>query len=173
MIFFKKNKNKIIFIILLFMICSVIGYIYEEILFLITKHKFVDRGYLYGPYLPIYGYGGVLVYLLFNKFKRNPLIIFLFSSLTCGGLELIVGFLLKTLQNKRLWNYKGHFLNIGGFVCLSSVIAFGVGGLCLIYILIPLLKKLMFNVNKNILKIICLMFIFVFIIDHIFCIIYK
>ena len=128
------EKNNIIKIGLLFYICSIIGYIYEMILCVIDNGKFLSHGILYGPWLPIYGSGALLIYYL-RKYRKRPLIIFTLSFLLSGLLEFLCGYLLFNFLDMRLWDYRGWFLNISGYVCFLSAFIFGCGGIFIIYFL--------------------------------------
>ena len=123
------------------------------ILCFIYNGKFLSHGILYGPWLPIYGTGAILISLL-KKYRHHPFIVFILTFFITGILEYICGYILLEFLNKRLWDYRGWFLNINGFVSLFSSIGFGIGGLIIIYGLIPLIKMIVKKVNKKYLKII-------------------
>lgn len=144
-----KEKNiNIINLAILFYLCSIIGYLYELILSLIFNGKLLSHGILYGPWLPIYGTGSIFVTIL-NKYKKHPLLIFLLSFFITGILEYICGYLLLRFLNKRLWDYRGWFLNINGFVSFLSAFCFGIGGLIIIYFLLPSIKKIVSKIKKK------------------------
>lgn len=100
------------------------------------------RGANFLPWLDIYAMGALLIYFLTYKRRKNPLLVFLISALSCGALEFIAGFAIyECLDGFRPWDYNTEILNfgnIGGFVCLRSVLVFGLCGLVLIYGLVPL-----------------------------------
>lgn len=148
-----KKEDIIIKIAILFYICSIIGYIYELILNLIMTGKIISHGILFGPWLPIYGTGSILI-MLFYKFKKNPWLIFGLSFFVTGVLEYICGFILLKFLKMRLWDYTGYFLNINGYVCFLSSLCFGLGGLLITYLIYPLIEKLYNKTNKKLLKII-------------------
>ncbi len=147
-------KNEVLIKLgVLFYICSILGYFYELILNYIQTNKIFSHGILNGPWLPIYG-TGALVIMLLNKYKKNPIIIFLASFILTGLVEFISGSILLYGLKIRLWDYTGMFLNINGLVCFLSAFCFGLGGLLVIYCIYPLIQKLYDIVNKKILKII-------------------
>lgn len=144
-----KNKEEwIVKLAVLFYITSIIGYFYELILNYINTNKFFSHGILNGPWLPIYGTGSLLIMLLL-KCNKKPFVVFLLSFLVTGTLELISGFMLLKFLKMRLWDYTGYFLNINGFVCLLSALCFGIGGLLVIYVIYPLVKKIYEKINKK------------------------
>ena len=87
--------------------------------------------------------------LLLKKFKRNPLVVFLLAMLSTGILEYLTGYFLWEIYHKTWWDYTGLFLNIDGYVCLRSVLTFGIGGLLLIYIVEPLICLIMSKTPKK------------------------
>lgn len=146
-----EKENNLVKLAILFYMCSIIGYIYEMILCFIYNGKFLSHGILYGPWLPIYGTGALLISLL-NKYRKHPILIFILSFFITGILEYICGFLLLKFLNLRLWDYRSWFLNINGFVSLFSSIVFAIGGLIIIYGLLPLIKMIIKKINNKYLK---------------------
>lgn len=160
----ENKKDNLIDILILFYICSLIGYIYEMILCYIYNGKFISHGILYGPWLPIYGSGAILISLL-NKYRRHPILIFILSFFITGILEYICGFILLNFFDMRLWDYRGWFLNINGFVCFLSALCFGIGGLLIIYGIIPLVKVIKKYVQEKKLKILLIAITSLFLLD--------
>ena len=145
------ENEKVIKLGVLFYMCSILGYFYELILNYLHTHKIFSHGFLKGPWLPIYGTGS-LVIILINKYKKYPLVIFLLSFILTGIVEYTGGLLLLKVLKMRLWDYTGMFLNIDGLVCFLSAFCFGIGGLIVIYIIYPLIDKLLKKVNLKIIK---------------------
>ena len=143
-----KKEEKIVLIIQIILISAIFGFIYETIFYRIDLGYFVKRGYTIGPWLPIYATGGLLIYLSNIKNKNNILKIFINSAVMCGLLEFIVEYLLLHISHIRLWNYNTEILNygnIGGYICLRSVLFFGLSGVFLMNIVLPLITKI---INK-------------------------
>ena len=164
------NKKKLTTIFLIFVLCGIFGFIYEMLFYRIDLGYFVKRGSTFGPWIPIYGFGALLIYFIAGKFKKKPILVFLISLVVSGLLELISGFVLLKVFHLRLWNYNEEILNfgnIGGFVCLRSILTFGLFGLLLIYIITPLIEKIVLKDKKNILFIISLLLTIIFILDNI------
>lgn len=158
---------------ILFLVASIFGWIYEEIYFLIADHELTNRGFLYGPYLPIYGAGAVLITLLLKRFKKNALLFFFLTMLVTGILEYAVGFILLEVWDKRLWDYTGVFLNLQGFVCLRSVVSFGIGGLFLIYLAEPLVNNITNKFSKSFDTLTLIIIPLIFVIDFIFSLLFR
>lgn len=146
-VIFMKN-DLIIKIGITFYLSSFLGYLYELILCYIYNGKIFSHGFFFGPWLPIYGFGALLIMGL-QKYQDKPLVIFFLSFFLSGLLEGISGYLLLKVLKTRLWDYTGYIFNIGGYVCLLSAFCFGIGGVILTYIINPLVDKLLKMVNKK------------------------
>ncbi len=127
--------------VLLFFLLAFAGWLWEVALFLVTDHALINRGVYRGPYLPIYGAGGLLLCFLFRRLRKHPFLVFLGSAAVCSLLEYFTGFFLEMLWGIRWWDYSGHFLNINGRICLLGAVIFGMGGAALICLLLPLYEK--------------------------------
>lgn len=166
---FKMNMCKYL---LIFFAGSFAGYIYEVIFYLLFDHELVNRGFLYGPYLPVYGFGAVILVLLLKRFKKNPLVVFLFAMFVTGVVEYFTGYLMWQIYHKMWWDYTGLFLNIDGYVCLRSVLTFGIGGILLIYLIEPLICKFISNIKKKVYRVSCVL-LFIIIFDFILTIMFR
>ena len=133
---------------LIFYLSSILGYIYELILCYYYTGEIFSHGFLFGPWLPIYGIGSLLI-LLINKYKDKPLIIFTVSFLITGILEYTFGLFLLKAFKMRLWDYTGRVFNIDGLVCLLSAFCFGMGGLIITYLIEPFVNKILQVCSKE------------------------
>lgn len=158
------KKEKIIKLGVLFYLTSILGYLYELIIHYYYTNKIFSHGMLKGPWLPIYGIGALLISNL-SKFKQNPLKIFVLTFFITGFFEGISGYLLLKIFKIRLWDYTGRFLNINGFVCFISALCFAIGGLIIIYLLMPLINKIVDKIDKKYIKITLILLSVVFSID--------
>ena len=118
-----------------------LGWVWEVCLTLFSDGIFVNRGALFGPWLPIYGSGGVLILFVLQKLRDRPFLTFFLTILICGVVEYGTALYLETFKHLKWWDYTGYFLNIHGRVCLEGLLFFGIGGLAFIYILAPLLDQ--------------------------------
>ena len=132
--------------ILLFFIYSLIGWIVELITYGLENKRITDRGFLIGPYLPIYGTGGILMTLLLQKYANDPLVVILIGAIVCSALEYITSFLMEKLFKARWWDYSHMKFNINGRVCLLYAILFGLGG----YVVIAFINPFLFSVFDSI-----------------------
>lgn len=163
--------TKLMIVLLIFVISGVFGFVYETIFYRIDLGYFVKRGTTIGPWIPIYGFGGLFITFFAYKFRKNPFLVLLLSMVTCGFLEFITGYLLFNIGGTRLWDYNTeiwNFGNIGGYICLRSVLFFGVSGIFLISVVIPLCKFVAFKCPRIIFSFICLFFGIMFMFDFIF-----
>ena len=128
-------------LILLFFIFSCIGWVWEVSLHLVNDGEFVNRGVLHGPWLPIYGSGGVLILTVLNKFRKNPAAEFVAIVVLCGVVEYFTSYYLEVTQGKKWWDYSGYFLNLNGRICAEGLLVFGVGGMAIVYALAPVLDN--------------------------------
>ena len=153
----------------LFFIASIIGWSFEVIMHIIEHGEFVKRGVLQGPWLPIYGYGCLLILTILHKFRKKPLQEFILIILLCGLVEYFTAVYLEyVFDGTKWWDYSGYFLNIQGRVCAEGLLVFGIGGIILVYILAPLIDNVLQKMNPKKLAIICCSLLCLFIFDHIY-----
>ena len=136
-------------------LAGIFGFIYEFIFYYFNggMKEFYWRGGNFLPWINIYATGSILIYFLTHKYKKSPLKVFLISTLSTGILEYIAGLGMYIIGNGfRCWDYNTEILNfgnIGGFVCLRSVLFFGISGLFLMYVIVPILFYMARKMNKK------------------------
>lgn len=136
------------------MIYSVIGWVYESTICSIGQRKLINRGFLNGPYCPIYGTGAVLVLLVLGRIQNPVLLFFAGAVLTCS-LEYLTSWLMEKLFHARWWDYSKREFNIGGRVCLIGAVVFGAFSVVLILVLHPWVKSLTDRLTDTALTWIC------------------
>mgnify|MGYP002626561371 CR=1 FL=1 len=119
-----------------------VGWIWEVLLHLITHGTFVNRGTMFGPWLPIYGYGGVALLILLKDIRKRQDIYFILSMIIAGVIEFTTSWYLEVFNHLRWWDYRGYFLNINGRICFEGLLVFGLGSLAITYFFAPLLNNL-------------------------------
>lgn len=171
---FKKeelSKRDIINLYILIMISSgIFGFVYETIFYRIDLGYFVKRGSTFGPWIPIYVFGGLFITLLTYKYRKKPLIVFLLAMIISGLLECLTGMFFYEVFNTRLWDYNTeiwNYGNINGYICLRSVLFFGLSSLILVYLMIPGLIKIIKKISKKIISVVSLILIVCFVLDMI------
>lgn len=138
------KKTLIRILLLVFVLGGIFGFIYEELFYRIDLGYFVKRGTTFGPWIPIYGFGSVLIVIATESVRKSPLTVFFRAALITGSLEYITGYVLYRFFELRLWDYNTeiwNWLNIGGFICFRSVTFFGISALLLQYVVHPLLEE--------------------------------
>ena len=150
---------EILKIYLLFWIFAILGWLMEVIVCSLSDKRIVNRGFLIGPYCPIYGFGAVIM-LILSPYKEHPLIVFSLALMMCTILEYITSFFMEKLFQIRWWDYSHDSFNINGRVCLRNALAFGALGVLFVKYLNPFFMGL---INKLTDKGICFACIMVFI----------
>ena len=146
--YLKKIETQNLFM-QIFIIGGVFGFLYEEIFYWFDLGIWTKRGITYGPEIPIYAFGSIFITLMVISKKEKPIQVFLIGTIVSGVLEFLTGYVLFHVFHTRLWNYNVEILNfgnIGGYICLRSVLFFGISSLLLLYGIIPGLNIL----NKKI-----------------------
>jgi ribosomal protein S4 len=136
---------------LMFFVFSFVGKIWEIGVLYFQEGVIVNRGSLYGPWIPIYGTGGVAVIILLSRIKKRPILTFFMAMLVCSVIEFSAAKFLETAKHLRYWNYNGYFFNIEGDVCLEGAITFGVLCMIGIYLIAPRLDNVFckFSMKKR------------------------
>ena len=134
------------------MIYSIIGWVYESTICSIGHRKLINRGFLNGPYCPIYGTGAVLVLLVLGRIQ-NPVLLFFAGALVTCSLEYLTSWLMEKLFHARWWDYSKRKFNIGGRVCLIGAV--GAFSVVLVLVLHPFVKSLTDRLTDAALNWIC------------------
>lgn len=168
----KISAVRLCYGLLIFLTGCLAGWIYEEVFYWITEGLLRNRGILYGPWLPIYGIGALGIYAL-KPLKRHPVLLFLLCAAVAGVVEYIIGYAGIHYFGLRLWDYRGLFLNIGGIICLRSVVSFGVLGMVFHYLLEPTGEKLFRRMPERTIYACCLMLAALFLADCILSFLFR
>ena len=174
-----NNKELITFICLVIIICGFIGWGVEVLFYYIDSgfKTIYWRGGNFLPWINIYAWGALLMITMAYKNKEHPLHVFLISMASAGLLELLSGyFLYGVLGWTKSWDYTQEVMSgftIGGYVSLRSLVGFGIGGLFLIYVLTPLLIKLVTSKHKNKVFIISIVLVAIIMIDELYNLIFA
>lgn len=150
---------------LLFIIYAFLGWIVEIINNVVVFKKFVNRGFLIGPYCPIYGVGGLIATIFLTKYKESIIVLFVMSMFLFALLEYFTSYLMEKLFKARWWDYTDYRFNINGRICLETLIPFGLLGCFAIYVVNPIIFSIFNMTNIVVLRIIALVIFIIFIID--------
>lgn len=153
-------------LMIIFMMYSVIGYVVEVISASLTNKKFcLSRGFLIGPYLPVFGFGCLIITTFISKYSDDYIVIFILGMFLCCLVEYVTSYVLEKIFGLRWWDYSDRKFNINGRINLVTGIKFGLGSIFLLKVLNPILFRLFDIIPNNILIIISLLLTFLIIID--------
>lgn len=124
-----------------FFIYAIIGYVIEVIYCSFGERRLVNRGFLHGPWLPIYGIGALLIIIATAPFIRSPLAVFVVTVIVTSALEYLGSVILEQVFSIKLWDYSTYPLNINGRVCAKNSALFGLLGLGVVYGLHPYIEQ--------------------------------
>ena len=129
-------------LIIYFLVYSFLGYLSEVAYCSIGQHRLVNRGFLYGPWLPIYGFGGLLVVIFLDPVSQWPPLVFVLAFLLTSLLEYFTSWALERLFSVKLWDYSRMKVNINGRVCLLNSTLFGIMGIVTVRIAEPIVADI-------------------------------
>lgn len=152
---------------LIFMIYAFLGWSMEMVVCNIKSKKLVNRGFLVGPYCPIYGYGCLLIIILLKKYSDDPLALFIMASLICSILEYFTSYIMEKVFKARWWDYSKKKFNLNGRICLQNLVAFGILGLFIFYVVHPAVLKMLNLMSVSTMSVISQILFIIFIIDNI------
>ena len=139
---------------LIFILFSFIGWISEVIYVGVTSaHKFVNRGFLYGPLCPVYGFGGVMILMLPPSLYKTWIPLFFASMILCTIVEYFVSWLMEKLFHTRWWDYSHYKIQLNGRICLLNSILFGFLGVVVIHFVYPLMIDLLNSLGQTLINI--------------------
>ena len=127
---------------LIIVISGMFGWLYEVVFYYFNSGmtEIYWRGGNFLPWINIYAMGAILIYVLTYKKRKNPLFVFIISMISTGILEYIGGAFMEHIMHIKCWDYTNEILsfgNINGYVCLRSVLVFGLSALLLMYLIVP------------------------------------
>lgn len=150
---------------------SFLGWICESTYVSVPRKQFINRGFFYGPYIPIYGFGSLIALYPLMPFKNNPILIFFFGAFLCSVLEYITSWAMEKLFHMRWWDYSRYKYNINGRVCLLNSSLFGLMLLALVYIIHPSVSHMIEKISLSTMILFLSVFSISFLIDFVFTLI--
>ena len=148
-----------------YFVFSVLGWIWESIYCTIKERKWQNRGFLYGPLCPIYGFGSIIALLVYDLISLGivhqlswwmTLIVGFFLSMI---LEYPTSYILEKLFHARWWDYSDLPLNINGRTCVITSLGFGIGAIIIMNYLIPSYEQALVIIPASIIAIFCVIFV--------------
>ena len=150
---------------LLFISYSFLGWLMETVTKFVQYKRFINRGFLIGPYLPIYGFGSLFIILLLEKYKNDIFAIFMLSIVICSILEYFTSYVMEKIFCARWWDYSNKKYNVNGRICIDTMIPFGLLCVILIKIVNPFLRSIFNLFSKKNLHIIALIVLILLLTD--------
>lgn len=164
---------------MIIVIGGVFGFLYEYLFYFFNggMKEFYYRGGNFLPWINIYATGSVMIYILSYKYRKNPLKVFLISVISTGLLEYFSGLGIYIIgDGLRYWDYNTEILNFGninGFVCLRSVMFFGLSALLLMYAIVPFCFHVASKSNKKVFLIVTISICSIFLADEFYNLIFT
>lgn len=152
---------------LLFISYAFLGWCMEVTCKFIQHKKFINRGFLIGPYCPIYGWGALAITILLKRYMEDPLVLFVMSTLICSIIEYLTSYFMEKKYHARWWDYSNKKFNINGRICLETLIPFGILGVAIMYGTNPILFKLYNQIPQLVINILTVILFIGFIVDNI------
>ncbi|MBR3668062.1 MAG: hypothetical protein IKN66_13095 [Ruminococcus sp.] len=122
-----------------FVIYAFFGWCLEVVYQAVEHGKFINRGFLNGPYCPIYGFGVIIVCGTLDPIKENILVLYFGAVILTTSLEFITGFLLEKIFHQKWWDYTAEKFNLKGYICLKFSLLWGVACLVTVRLIHPLI----------------------------------
>lgn len=154
--------------VLFFFIFSMLGWLWEVCLEIYRGNGFINRGTMLGPWLPIYGSGGVIMLALLNRFRDKPGLTFFLGMTVTSIIEYVTHWFLEVTRKIRWWDYTGYFLNLNGRIYLEGSIVFGLMGCAVIYFIAPTLKKYFMKLPEIFTFCLCIALAMAFFVDFVY-----
>lgn len=153
-------------LVIVFFIYSVTGYIIEVTSCSLTWKKVtLSRGYLIGPYIPIFGFGGIFMTYLLRQYENNIIDLFINSMVGCCLIEYFTSLLLEKIFKLRWWDYSDKRFNINGRVCLENGFWFGVCGVVFVKYIHPVLINFLYSFPTKVIYVLGIVFLSILLID--------
>lgn len=155
---------------LMFLIFSFLGWVMEVTLKYIQFHRFINRGFLIGPYCPIYGFGVVFITVvvggLFGQ-KGSIIEVFFAGFVICGALEYFTSWYMEKMFHARWWDYSQKPMNLHGRIWIGNLILFGLASVLIVYLLDPYYFKWMTYLSDTLLMVLGIIIIILYLTDTI------
>ena len=155
-------------IVLQFFIFGFAGWCMEVILKYRQYHRFINRGFLTGPILPIYGFGVILITLVVGRLssvESGVMTTFAISLVICGLVEYLTSFVLEKIFHARWWDYSQKPMNLHGRVWIGNLVLFGLAGVAIIHIVNPVLFPALDRIPLNTRKVTAVVLLAIFAAD--------
>lgn len=132
-----------------FIIYAFFGWCLEVVYQAVEHGKFINRGFLNGPYCPIYGFGMIIVTGTLEPIKENVIVLYIGSVILTTSLELVTGFVLEKIFHQNWWDYSDERLNLKGYICLKFSLLWGIACLVAVRLIHPFVYGFVEHIPKT------------------------
>lgn len=129
-----------------------LGWVWETCYVSVCQARWVNRGFLHGPFLPIYGTGAIVVLIFTLPFRNEAVLVFIVGMASATLLEYFTGVAMEKMFHVRYWDYTGKPFNLNGHICLISSLAWGVFSVILTIYGHKPVERLALFMNQNLLE---------------------
>lgn len=143
------------------------GWCFESLYVSAKTKKWVNRGFMKGPFLPIYGCGAVIILFSTIPVMSSPVLVYILSTIAATVLELVTGIVMERLFKVKYWDYSGNFMNYKGYICIKSSITWGFMGMLVTYVINEPVAKFIDSLNVWISALIVVILTVIFVFDFI------
>ena len=154
-----------------FIMFSILGYVFEMVMCGIIDRKLTNRGFLCGPWIPIYGFGCLAIIWALHNLKDNVILLTILGMLITSLLEYITAWILEEIFHNKWWDYSNEKLNISGYVCLKNSLCFAIGTPLVVIYLDPLVTNMFLEMKDIALYILSIVCFILFIADTIYSVV--
>ena len=136
---------------LFFYIYCFFGWIIESIYVSVCTGNWVNRGFMRGPVIPIYGTGAIIILFAVIPFRTSLILVFILGTVAASILEFVTGFVMERIYKVRYWDYSDKPFNLCGYICLFNSLCWGVLSILLIYLVHSWVEKGVLFLNDMVL----------------------
>lgn len=134
-----------------FLIYCFLGWLWESCYVSVRQKKWVNRGFMHGPLLPIYGSGAVIVLWAALPFKGNVLAVYIAGMISATILEYCTGAAMEAIFKVRYWDYSNQKFNLHGHICLFCSLGWGFFSIAMVYCLHKPFERMVLSIPDNVL----------------------
>ena len=165
------DTDTILYLLTYLIIYSFGGWILESVSKTIAQRKFVNSGFLNGPFCPIYGFGALIMLMCLSPLKEKPILLFIAAFIVLSIWEYLVGLFLEKVFKTKYWDYSHLKFNIHGRVCLKNSLFWGLLGVLFICIVHPFIEEKVKMIPTDLLLYIDIVIVIAILVDLIISII--
>lgn len=163
---YQLDLNILTFFLIFYIYCFM-GWCFESLYVSAKSKKWVNRGFMKGPFLPIYGCGAVIILFSTIPVMSSPVLVYILSFIAATVLELATGIVMEKLFKVKYWDYSGNFMNYKGYICIKSSITWGFMGMLVTYVINEPVAKFIDSLNVWISALIVVILTVIFVFDFV------